>query len=162
MSVAQMPESIQAFVAGFQFVRPWWLLALVLVPVLPWWLHRQRLRRNAWRDAVDAHLLQHLIEGGDTAQGRGLARGHALATLASILAILALAGPSWRSLPQPLWQDHTPLVIAVDLSEAATAADLPPSRLLQMRAKLTRILRERGGGRSRWSRSPTTPTSCRR
>ncbi|MFD0727478.1 tetratricopeptide repeat protein [Lysobacter brunescens] len=146
MSVAQMPESIQAFVAGFQFVRPWWLLALLLVPVLPWWLHRQRRRRNAWREAVDAHLLRHLIEGGDAGEGGRLARGHVLATLALILAVLALAGPSWRSLPQPLWQDRTPLVIAVDLSEASTAADLPPSRLLQMRAKLTRLLRERGGG----------------
>ena len=146
MSVAQMPESIHAFVANFQFVRPAWLLALVLVPVLPWWLHRLRLRRNVWRDAVDAHLLHHLIEGGGDARDGRIARGHVLAALALALAILALAGPSWRSLPQPLWQDRTPLVIAVDLSEASRATDLPPSRLLQMRAKLTRILRERGGG----------------
>ena len=146
MSVSQTPESIQAFVAGFQFVRPWWLLAVVLLPVVPWWLRRQRLRRNAWRDTVDPHLLHHLIEGGDTAQGRSGTRGPLLATLALGLAILALAGPSWRSLPQPLWQDRTPLVVAVDLSEASTTADLPPSRLLQMRAKLTRLLRERGGG----------------
>ncbi|MBL8262609.1 MAG: tetratricopeptide repeat protein [Xanthomonadaceae bacterium] len=146
MSVAQMPESLGALVANFQFVRPSWLLALVLVPVLPWWLHRLRLRRNVWRDAVDAHLLRHLIEGGDVPQAGRFARGPVLATLALLLAILALAGPSWRSLPQPLWQDRTPLVVAVDLSEASTATDLPPSRLLQMRAKLTRILRERGGG----------------
>ncbi|MBX3712734.1 MAG: VWA domain-containing protein [Lysobacter sp.] len=139
-----------ALVAGLQFVRPWWLLALVLVPVLPWWLHRLRLRRNVWRDVVDAHLLPHLIEGGADARGGRTGRGPLLATIAAtialLLAILALAGPSWRSLPQPLWQDRTPLVVAVDLSEASTAADLPPSRLLQMRAKLTRILRERGGG----------------
>ena len=146
MSVAQMPESIHAFLAGFQFVRPWWLFALALVPVLPWWLHRRRLRRNVWREAVDAHLLQHLIEGGDAARSDRFPRGYMLATLAATLTILALAGPSWRSLPQPLWQDRTPLVVAVDLSEASTAADLPPSRLLQMRAKLTRLLRERGGG----------------
>jgi Ca-activated chloride channel family protein len=143
--LASIP-SIPALVAGLQFVRPWWLLALVLVPVLPWWLHRLRLRRNVWRDAVDAHLLPHLIEGGGDARSGGAARGPLLATIALLLAILALAGPSWRSLPQPLWQDRTPLVVAVDLSEASTAADLPPSRLLQMRAKLTRILRERGGG----------------
>lgn len=139
-------RSIPAHLADFQFVRPWWLLALVLVPVLPWWLHRLRLRRNVWRDAVDAHLLPHLIEGGADARGGRIARGPLLAAIALLLAILALAGPSWRSLPQPLWQDRTPLVVAVDLSEASTAADLPPSRLLQMRAKLVRILRERGGG----------------
>ena len=143
--LASIP-SIPTLMAGLQFVRPWWLLALVLVPVLPWWLHRLRLRRNVWRDAVDAHLLPHLIEGGGDAHRGGIGRGPLLATIALLLAILALAGPSWRSLPQPLWQDRTPLVVAVDLSEASTAADLPPSRLLQMRAKLTRILRERGGG----------------
>ena len=146
MSAAQMPESIQAFVAHFQFVRPAWLLALVLVPVLLWWLHRLRLRRNVWRDAVDAHLLAHLIEDGGAPQGGRVAIVHVLAACALTLAILALAGPSWRSLPQPLWQDRSPLVVAVDLSEASRATDLPPSRLLQMRAKLTRILRERGGG----------------
>jgi Ca-activated chloride channel family protein len=145
-SILASIASIPALVAGLQFVRPWWLLALVLVPVLPWWLHRLRLRRNVWRDAVDAHLLPHLIEGGGDAHRGGIGRGPLLATIALLLAILALAGPSWRSLPQPLWQDRTPLVVAVDLSEASTAADLPPSRLLQMRAKLTRILRERGGG----------------
>lgn len=145
-SILAALRSIPAHVADFQFVRPWWLLALVLVPVLPWWLHRLRLRRNVWRDAVDAHLLPHLIEGGADARSGRIARGPLLAAIALLLAILALAGPSWRSLPQPLWQDRTPLVVAVDLSEASTAADLPPSRLLQMRAKLTRILRERGGG----------------
>lgn len=146
MSVAQMPESFGALVANFQFVRPAWLLALLLVPVLPWWLHRLHLRRNVWRTAVDAHLLRHLIEGGDAPVAGRFSRGAMFATLGLALAIVAMAGPSWRSLPQPLWQDRTPLVVAVDLSEASAATDLPPSRLLQMRAKLTRILRERGGG----------------
>lgn len=146
MSAMPVAESIPALLAGLQFVRPWWLLALVLVPVLPWWLHRLRLRRNVWREVVDAHLLPYLIEGGGDVRGGRTGRGPLLAAIALLLAILALAGPSWRSLPQPLWQDRTPLVVAVDLSEASMAADLPPSRLLQMRAKLVRILRERGGG----------------
>ncbi|MFZ5635515.1 MAG: VWA domain-containing protein, partial [Pseudomonadota bacterium] len=58
----------------------------------------------------------------------------------------AMAGPSWREVPQPLWQDRTPLVIAVDLSYATFADDVPPSRLLQARAKIARILEARGGG----------------
>jgi Ca-activated chloride channel family protein len=65
--------------------------------------------------------------------------------LAFALAILALAGPSWRSTPQPLQQGGAPLVIALDLSSASLAGDLPPSRLLQARAKIATLLRERAG-----------------
>ena len=63
-----------------------------------------------------------------------------------MIAVLALAGPSWRQSAQPLWQSRTPLVIALDLSTASLAADLPPSRLAQARAKLAVLLRERSGG----------------
>jgi Ca-activated chloride channel family protein len=63
-----------------------------------------------------------------------------------VLAIIALAGPSWRQAQQPLWQTQTPLVIALDLSGAALASDLPPSRLAQARAKIATLLRERQGG----------------
>ena len=37
-------------------------------------------------------------------------------------------------------------MIAVDMSSAIAASDLPPSRLLQVRAKLATLLRERDGG----------------
>ena len=37
-------------------------------------------------------------------------------------------------------------MIALDLSSAALATDLPPSRLLQARAKIATLLRERAGG----------------
>lgn len=130
--------------ATFRFLRPMWLAALVAVPVLVWWLRRRRLDRNVWRAAVDPHLLPHLIDGAGGA--RGVAWTPLAMGLACALAVLAMAGPSWRSLPQPLWQDRAPLVVAVDLSEATLATDLPPSRLLQMRAKLTRILRAHPGG----------------
>src|SRR5690606_7587138 len=62
------------------------------------------------------------------------------------LAVLALAGPSWRQIEQPLWETRTPLVIVLDLSSRSSATDLPPSRLLQARAKLATLLRERKGG----------------
>ena len=39
--------------------------------------------------------------------------------LGYVLAVLALAGPSWRQVEQPLWQSRTPLVIALDLSSAS-------------------------------------------
>lgn len=133
----------QSALAALHFLRPHWLWVLLALPLLAWaWLAR-RQRQNAWRSAVDAHLLPHLLErGGDT-------RGNAapwLALLALVLAIFALAGPSWRKGEQPLLQSQAPLVIALDLSSATLAGDLPPSRLLQARAKLATLLQQRKGG----------------
>ena len=124
------------------FLRPHWLWALLALPVL-WGLWRMRQRRsNVWRGVVDAHLLPHLLEAGGKA-----ARGAAwLGAIGYAIAVLALAGPSWRQTEQPLWQAQTPLVIALDLSSRSAASDLPPSRLLQARAKLATLLRQRAGG----------------
>lgn len=125
------------------FLRPHWLWALVLLPVLAWAWGRQRHRRNAWRGVVDPHLLPHLLEPGSPRHGR-VARWLVLPAVA--LAILALAGPSWQRTAQPLWQVRAPLVLALDLSGATSAGDLPPSRLAQARAGLATLLRERKGG----------------
>lgn len=125
------------------FVRPHWLWALLALPLLGWWWRARRQRASVWRGVVDPHLLPHLLEAGSDR------RTHAaltVALLACTLALLALAGPAWRKIEQPLWQTRAPLVIALDLSSAALANDLPPSRLLQARAKLAMLLRERNGG----------------
>ncbi|MFZ5636608.1 MAG: hypothetical protein ACOY82_08465, partial [Pseudomonadota bacterium] len=124
-----MSADLVASAADFRFLRPLWLLGLLTIPPLLWWLRRWRGRRNVWRGAVDAHLLPHLLQGEGGEGWRG-ALAPAVATLAITLAVLAMAGPSWREVPQPLWQDRTPLVIAVDLSYATFADDVPPSRLL--------------------------------
>lgn len=136
-------ELLSVASTDFRFLRPLWLLGLLAIPLLLWWLRRLRQRRNVWREAVDAHLLSHLLQGRQTTQGgwRNIAP-----VLVWTLAILALAGPSWRELPQPLWQDRNPLVIALDLSYATLTADVQPTRLLQARAKIAHILRTRGGG----------------
>jgi len=127
---------------ALHFVRPdalWALLALPLLVAI-WWLRRRR--SNVWRQTVDAHLLRHLLVGRDRRAWGGVI----LLLLGTAIAIVALAGPSWRQVAQPLWQTPSPLVVALDLSSRVTATDLPPSRLLQARAKLATLLRERKGG----------------
>ena len=127
---------------ALHFVRPDALWALLVLPLLVaiWWLRRRRA--NVWRQTVDAHLLRHLLVGRDRRAWGGLI----LLLLGTAIAIVALAGPSWRQVAQPLWQTPSPLVVALDLSSRVTATDLPPSRLLQARAKLATLLRERQGG----------------
>jgi len=129
--------------ADFIFLRPWWLAALLVVPALFILQRVRRGERNAWQQAVDPHLLPHLIEtnGKDPASLRSW-----LIPLGAAIAIIALAGPSWQQQKAPLWQLKAPLVIAMDLSSAMLAADLAPSRLLQARAKISALLRQRRGG----------------
>ena len=133
---------MSAWFDTFHFLRPHWLWALLALPAL-WMLWRLRQRNNnVWRGVVDAHLLPHLLEtGGKTVRGMVWMGAAGFA-----LAVLALAGPSWRQGEQPLFQSQSPLVIALDLSSTITASDLPPSRLLQARAKLANLLHERSGG----------------
>ena len=137
------PQAIAQAFEALHFLRPQWLWALLALPLLAWAWHRHRLRDSAWRGAVDAHLLPHLLDRGESR--RGIA---ALCVLLSglSLGVLALAGPSWRHGDQPLLQGEAPLVVALDMSSAMLASDLPPSRLLQARAKLATLLRQRSGG----------------
>ena len=124
------------------FVRPHWLWALLALPLLALWLHRRR-REAAWTRRVDPHLLPHLLAPGSRRSG---AARLLLVILIVTLSVLALAGPGWRHQQQPLWQESAPLVIALDLSSATLAEDLQPSRLLQARAAIARILEARAGG----------------
>ncbi len=130
------------FLASLHFLRPYWFWALLLLPALGWLWRAREQRRNVWRDAVDPHLLPHLLVRGNKVVRGGVWLG----ALGFVIAVLALAGPSWRQSEQPLWQSHTPLVIALDLSESILAEDLPPSRLQQARAKIATLLRERTDG----------------
>src|SRR5690606_18522719 len=137
--VQALPQALDAL----HFLRPHWLWALLALPLLAWAWRQRRLRRSAWRGAVDAHLLPHLLDRGEGR--RGIA---ALCTLllGFTVAVLALAGPSWRKGERRLLQGEAPRVVVLDMSGAMLANDLPPSRLLQARAKLAALLRERGGG----------------
>ena len=139
MNLAALGEGISAV----HLLRPQWLWALAALPVLAWLWRARRRRSSAWRDTVDAHLLPHLLDAAPDARARAASW---FAALGYVLAVLALCGPSWRQVEQPLWQAHTPLVVALDLSSAMLAPDLPPSRLAQSRAKLSTLLRERVGG----------------
>lgn len=127
---------------ALHFLRPEWLWALLALPlILALALYRQR-RSDAWRQAVDAHLLPHLLAAG----AKRRARLPWALLLGWTLASLAMAGPSWRQQAQPMFQASAPLLVVLDLSSRITATDLPPSRLLQARAKLGELLRARQGG----------------
>lgn len=139
-SATAAPEPAQF--AGLGVLRPYWLFGLLALPPLLWWLRRRGQRQAQWQRSVDPHLLPHLLHGGADVQTRALPW---LVGVALSLALLALSGPSWRSLPQPLLRERTPLMIVLDLSPAIRAADTAPDRLRRARAKIERLLASRSG-----------------
>ena len=129
-----------ADLAQLHFLRPWWLVALLVLPLAWRALHAVGGDTNAWRGAVDAHLLAHLIEPGDGAAAP-VRTPRWLALAAWTLATLALAGPAWERLPQPLYQNKAARVIALELSQTMLAQDVKPSRFARARFKIADILK---------------------
>ena len=128
-----------ALIANFHFLRPWWLLALAALPLL-WLAFSQRATdAGSWRAAIDAHLLQHLLVNED--QDARMRTPLWLIAAGWIIACLALAGPAWERLPQPLYQNHAARVIALDLSSSMSANDIKPSRYERARFKIDDILK---------------------
>lgn len=124
--------------ALFHFLRPWWLLLLPLAVLIPWGWRRMRRPSGDWARVCDPHLLSWLSVGREGRRGLGL--GAISAGLALLLAILALAGPSWVKLPDASFTARNARVIALDLSSSMLAEDLKPNRLTQARYRLADLL----------------------
>ncbi len=130
----------------FHFIRPDWFWAVVPLFILVWLLWRQRLLSRGWRAVVDARLLPHLLIAGSSVRRHSwplLVLG-----LAGLLAIAALAGPTWQKLEQPVFRQQSGLVVLLDLSRSMDAADVRPSRLERARLKLVDILNQRKEGQT--------------
>lgn len=125
----------------FHFQRPAWWLAVLPAIAAAVWLHR-RQNATGWRQIIAPELAPFLLEATDTTAPR-LAWW---AVLAWLLACMALAGPSWQRLPQPIYKQERPLVIALDLSPSLLARDLKPDRITRVRLKLLDLLAARREG----------------
>lgn len=132
-------------IADFHFIRPYGLLALLPYAASLFWLLRKKRRLGHWREVCDAELLPYLLQQKPTPHSRSLLLPGALAAL---LAIVALAGPSWQRAPAPAFRNVSALVIALNLSPSMNADDIKPSRLSRARYKIADMLRQRKDGQT--------------
>ncbi len=130
------------FFTDFHFIRPWWLLALPLGLILLAGFKRREPGQSQWHKVCDQHLLEQLLVG-DGVVGKKRVYSALLSML--ILVTLALSGPTWERLPQPLYQATEGRVIVLDLSMSMAATDISPSRLTRARYKAIDLIKAGAG-----------------
>jgi Ca-activated chloride channel family protein len=131
--------------ADFHWLRPEWLLAMPLVALVAWRLARRRLAPGSWQRVIDPALVPHVLS---RAAIGGTDYRWWLLFLGGTLAAMALAGPSWNRVEQPVVRSSQAMVIALDLSQSMDAQDLSPSRLTRARLKILDILDARSSGQT--------------
>ena len=129
----------------FHFLRPWWL-TLLLPTLLLWWHVRvSAVQSESGTNGIAPHLAAALRVGMD--QRRWILPIDGV-TLSILLAVLAVAGPTWSRVPNPLVAQTAPLAIVLKVSASMERHDIAPSRLARAKHKIVDLLQTRSGART--------------
>ena len=131
----------------FHFIRPLWLLGLIPALLCFGIVKKINQKSGNWEKVINPALLPYLMQNGLNANNYAKYFHRSLA-LCWLLFCLALAGPSWNQLPQPVHKEDSALVVIFDLSPSMLAEDIAPSRLVKARYKMIDILKARKQGLS--------------
>ena len=122
--------------ADFHFIRPFWLLALIALIFTLYLLKKHRINQSGWQKLLPQHLAKVLVDSSQKSQSLSLT----LPFIIGLLAIVALAGPTWKKLPQPVYQLARGSVLIMDMSYSMYATDVSPNRLTRARYKAIDLL----------------------
>ncbi len=125
------------FMANFHFLRPWWLLALLLPMFFYWKYFRGMKSLSSWEKVCDKKLLNFLLIKGSSVQRKLVGF---LSMLGVISAIIAVAGPSWQKNAVPALTPENPVMILLNLSSDMQEKDLLPNRLERAKFKIRDLL----------------------
>ena len=137
---------IEQLISDFHFIRPLWLLGIIPAALCLLMINKLAHQAGNWSKVISPELLPFLMQSDAQGENR-LTRGFMMGAAGCwLLFCLALAGPSWNQLPQPVHKDDAALVLMLDLSPSMLAEDLAPSRLIKARYKMIDILKARQQG----------------
>jgi Ca-activated chloride channel family protein len=131
--------------ADFHWIRPEWLYAIPLLIVLAVLLARGKLGSGNWQAVIDPALMPYVLSRDP---GRGSDYRWWLMGLCGVIAIVALAGPAWQRVEQPVFRAEQAMVVALDLSRSMDAQDVAPSRLQRAKLKILNLLERRESGQT--------------
>jgi Ca-activated chloride channel homolog len=127
---------VSEFLHQFHFLQPVWLFGLLALPLLLWISVRSDASHRALSRLADPELLPHLMSG----EAKHARWPSGLLALGWTLGVLALAGPTWSRITQPMFADRAAQAVAMSLSQHMLAHDVPPSRMERARYKARDLL----------------------
>ena len=128
---------MEYFLHNFHFLRPWFLL-LLLIPIFLYFNYFRGSRiQSSWQKVIDKRLLDFLLIKG-SAQKRHFYI--LIGFLSTILAIIAIAGPTFQKIEVPSYNVQNPVMIVLNMSSDMQEGDLPPSRLSRAKYKINDFL----------------------
>ncbi|NPA71717.1 MAG: VWA domain-containing protein [Gammaproteobacteria bacterium] len=124
-----------------QFLRPFWLLGLLPVMILIWMAWQLKHQQGAWHKVI-APQFRELLLGETTVQPLSLTNRYGLVGLGAmwLIMVVALAGPSIKSVDMPAEKPRQGTVILLDLSLSMLADDIPPNRLSRLKFTINDLL----------------------
>lgn len=126
--------------ADFHFLRGeylWLILPALLAIFL--WVKKSKLS-GQWQHVIAPALQPYVLKKTEHSLQKTPVKLILLGCV--LLAILAMAGPSWQKQSSQVYTSQAGLVIALDLSLSMTAQDVAPSRLQRAKYKITDILNQ--------------------
>jgi len=129
----------------FHFLRPYWLLAFVVIYYI---IRAFSLRDDSlaqWRNLMSAEVLSHLTVSGNN---NNWLSPQKMSLILAVPLCIVLMGPTWQQQPSPFSENNAPLIIALDVSKTMEQSDVQPSRLLRAKQKIIELLEVRGDSKT--------------
>ncbi|WP_394221044.1 VWA domain-containing protein [Alteromonas gracilis] len=131
------------FLNQFHFLRPEWFTALIPLMLLVVLIRKTTAKQSGWQSVIPSHLYQHMVIGKTE---MGVKPPMWMLAFVWIVSVVALAGPTWERLPQPVYQLKMGHVIVIDMSLSMRATDMTPDRLTRAKYKAIDLVNAIGEG----------------
>lgn len=129
---------MEEFISNFHFLRPWYLLLLLLPLFFYGKFFRGLKNKSSWEGVCDKRLLDYLLIKGSSVQRKTIAY---FAFIGFIGAILSLAGPSWQKKEIPNLAPENPVMLLLNMSTDMAVRDLTPNRLTRAKFEISDLLK---------------------
>lgn len=132
---------MSGFIDDFHFLRPLWLL-LLLLPVVGYKHFFAKLKTSsAWVGVCDENLLNYLLVKGSSKQRSLISY---LGIIAFIASVIAIAGPTWQKKEVPAYAPENPVMILLNLSSDMEQKDVSPNRLMRAEYNIKDMIEQLG------------------